>query len=193
MKRRSFIKEVVLLSAAPLLWLPRKASGQSLLILAGSPPAGTTPGWQDVATTAEADTTSGISSTDISWTPLVAAQSGSATKARTYIQTRYGAADLKMGLYDNSGNLISGADGTASSVGGAQYLEVTFGTPAAVTASTTYKLAWQSENINLEGRYLAGSGTYSFNASAYGSFPVASLPTDLGPLSRKWVASLWIE
>ena len=189
-----------LLSAFCFLLLPALASppGWSPGELARAQPAeaaaggGTTPAWQDIATEAEADTTGTVGYNDAEWSSLVASQSGSSTKARIYVHFRYGACDVKMALYDSAGTTLL-ASGTASSVGNAQYLEVTWGTPYAVTASTTYKLAWQAQNANLENRYLAGSGSMSYGANTYASFPPSALPTDVGPATRKLVVSLWIE
>lgn len=155
--------------------------------------SGGSPAWFDIATVAEADTTSGISTAAPNWSSVTPSLTGSATKSRVYIQNRFGAANVKMALYDNGGAIITGASGVSASVAGGQYLEITFGTPASVTASTAYKLAWQAENINVDGRYLAGAGALSTGTGLYSDFPTANLPTDIGPFAQKWVVSLWVQ
>lgn len=180
---------LICLAALPVL---AQDEDELILLQAAVAGGGSSPIWQDVATVAEADTTGTIGFNAMEWTPLVASQSGSATKARVYVHFRFGAADVKMALYDNSGNLITGASGTASSVGSAQYLEVTFGTPASVTSGTTYKLAWEADSGNLQNRYLNGSGTMTYDTFTYASFPPATLGTG-SDVTRKYVVSLRIE
>ena len=149
--------------------------------------------WYDIETSANADTDDSGPWSRLNWSAVTVGQGGSATKIRVYIHDRTGACDVKAALYDNSGNLISGASGTASTVGAAQYLEITLGTPATVTA-TTYKIAWMYSTALATAWYKAGSGSFDFNSSElYANQPVATLPSSSGPLTRGYAVSLYVE
>lgn len=149
--------------------------------------------WYDFEISANGDTAAGFNS-GMHWCSKAPGQSGNCTKLRVYIKNRGGACDVKMALYTEAGALISGANGTASTVGGDQYLEVTLGTPAAVVNGTTYKIGWECENTNIDGWYKNGTANgLSFAAQDYSTFPPANLGTDLGPFNQGWVVGMYVE
>ena len=125
------------------------------------------------------------------WVVISAPVSGSATKARVYISTFYGACDVKFALYDNAGTSLL-ANGVATASGGNAYLEITFGTPVSVTSGTSYRLAYMA-STDIDGRYLSGEGELHVASSGtYAGFPPASLPSDIGPFTRRWVVGFYI-
>jgi len=163
-------------------------------VIAKKNAGGASPAWFDYIDQASTDTSAAIGSTEVLWCSITPTQSGSATKARIYISNYYGGGcTAGMALYTTGGSLISGANGTVAITAGSQYWEVTFGTPASVTASTTYYLAFEADNANADTRYLASAGSTSFGTSAWASFPPSSLPSDLGPLSRSYAVGLYVE
>jgi hypothetical protein len=103
---------------------------------------------------------------------VTVAQAGTATKARVYISSHNAPTIVKMALYSSDGStlLASGSNTTAST----GYLEITFGTPCAVTA-TTYRLAVQFPD-GVEGYYATNSAGAGYQAIvAYASFPAATI------------------
>ncbi len=188
---------------ALLCFLATAASGQadySLLLLLNPPTAaaGGPDVWYDVEPNATANSEDGGSGTRLNWAAITPAQSGTCTKLRVFATNMTAAVDVKMTLYNNDGTVISGATGTVSSLtdGSSAYLEVTLGTPASVTGSTTYKIAYIASNNNLTTRYLNGSGSFSFNNTtflAYGSQPETPLPTDAGPITRSIAIGMYVD
>lgn len=75
----------------------------------------------------------------------VTLRAGSATKARIHIAEYGGACVVVASLHNSAGTLLASGSATPSDVG---YLEITFGTPATVTAGA-YILAFQVQNNNL--------------------------------------------
>ncbi len=186
MKRRNFIKGGALFVPAALF--TPKLLGQSVISgsvamrgaasIQGSPVAGGGgPNvWYDVESSGTTDTDNFSASGFYFWSSIVPAASGTATKIRIFSSVNMvSAANLKAALY-NSGatSLLASAPSTAATFPNA-YTELTFTSSVAVTASTTYKIAWTTDSDNMAFRYLLGAGTVNYAGGAYADFPVADL------------------
>lgn len=116
------------------------------------------------------DGTTTVRSSDI----LIAA-TGSLTKL-SYKNYGGTVGESKLAIYTTSGTLLSSGC-TASGSGYNAWVDCTLGTPYAVTAGSTIRVAWQSADSNTTIQYISGAsgdGFYS-SAGAYGSFPAGSL------------------
>jgi len=147
--------------------------------------------WYDTETAANGDSEDFGTSTRLNWTPVTVAQAGTATKIRVYVKTFFSADNIKAALYSNAGALL--ASGTGVSAASDAYVEITLGSPTAVTA-TTYKIAWMNESGTSTAYYKAGVGSFSFNAgSTYAGQPEATLPADSGPIARAYVVGVYVD
>jgi hypothetical protein len=123
-----------------------------------------------------------------------AAAAPTATKLRIYINNYFGNQDIKLSLYDNGGALISGATGTATVTAGSAYKEVTLGTPASVTAGTTYKISFIADGNNIGVGYKDATGTATYkNTVTYASEPSANLPVQDGTLTRNYAVGIFVD
>lgn len=162
MKRRSFIREIVFLSAAPALWLPRKTIGQ---------PAGW--GVSDlsslVAPAASASFTIGDNSSGgttgsstriIAGGPWLAANTGTISSLYFYISTA-ATANAAAAIYaDSSGSvgaLVAQSTGTASVTSTAAWCSVSLS--ASIVSGNSYWLAvWGDVSLTY---YYASDAAYS--------------------------------
>ncbi len=125
--------------------------------------------WYDISATS--DNTETGDATFFDSEDVVFAQAGTATKARIYIGAYSSDTDVKMALYNNSNTKIAQGTATATVANNLAYLEITFASSVAVTA-TTYKLAVQANGGGVAYGFLATTGsTYHYHALAYASFP----------------------
>lgn len=188
---------------ALLMFLPLVAGAPPPFALTGPkflavPVAASGPNaWYDVETQANTDTDASGTVDALEWAVVTVAQGGSATKARIYLRDNSGGSTIKMGIYAAGGGSVL-ASGTATIADGTccdnAYLEVTFGTPVTVTA-TTYLIAWIGTTgvDQLNFRYKASSGNWKSKLSyGYSSFP-GTLPSPDFNLSRGYAVSLFVQ
>jgi len=204
MKRRAFIRGACVFTG--LIWVPRALAQvgvglRSPAFVANLGRSGSACGpntWYDVATSGETDTPASGTDGALEWTTVTVTQCGSADKARIYLGDNVGtpSINLKMGFHAAGGGaaLASGSVANAGSGGDNAYVEVTFGTPADVTSSTNYIIAWIAEtgSTDLTYRYLNGAGNWKAKLSfGYGSYP-GSIPAEDFSQSRKYAVSLHV-
>lgn len=151
--------------------------------------------WYDVETFANTDQFFGSTIDALEWATVTVAQGGSATKARIYFADNGGGGNIKIGIYAAGGGSVL-AYGTGNIADGTccdnAYLEVTFGTPVTVTA-TSYLIAWISDSGSLSYRYKGSSGNWKAKLSyGYSSFP-GTLPSPDFSLSRGYAVSLFVQ
>lgn len=150
---------------------------------------GGSPGWNDVNASGNVDTAGVIGNTDYHWTAITL-PTGSATKARIWIQTASDTDGVKIGLYNAGGTLVASGTGTIPATTG--YLEILFDTPAAVTSGTHY-LGWiQGGSLAAIG-YQNGVGSLSYRTGVTYFTTPSPLPSEEGSVARKYAVGVWVE
>lgn len=144
MKRRSFIREIVFLSAAPLLWLPRRSAGQ--------------PGWSPAELAALArragggtpftfgnTTIAGLTSTStrVQASLWPCSNTGTISSISFYGKFASGSGNAAAAIYNDSagsvGSLLAQSTGTVAMDSTAQWRSVSLS--ASVSSGTSYWLA----------------------------------------------------
>lgn len=158
-------------------------------------PSGGPDVWYDVEVVANGDSEDGTPASWLAWSDVTVAQAGTATKIRVYVKTYFGGgSNIKAALYTSGGSLIAGANGVGAVSASDSYVEITLGTPAAVTAATTYKIAWMPDTSNATIYRKASTGTVNLNFSAtYGAQPVGTLPTADASPSFAYVVGVYVD
>lgn len=142
---------------------------------------GGAPAWIDVLALADATTNTGLS-TDLYYWFDKTLSAGTLTKYRFYSSDTFFNfnSNVKMALYDNSGNIVtnSGVSGTINA--GGQYFEFTVSSPPG-TSAANYKIAFvMSAEMGVTAKTKATGSTRYYAFAAYADFPPATLPTPAG-------------
>jgi len=166
--------------------------GQRVAIPAGGGPDA----WYDVETSANGDTLPVFSASEYSSAVVTVGQAGSATKVRLFVRNAGAVTrNLKCALYAAGGGAPL-ASGTAAvlSTDDDVYIEVTFGSPVAVTA-TTYVIAFAGDSGDMGYWYKAGVGALDiYNSVGYSGFPENPLGTPaFDNLARNACVSLYVD
>ncbi len=136
--------------------------------------------WYDTGDPASADGSEDNFDQTITWNDnsgLLSLPAGTVDALRVYAASDITSTGIKIGLYDSSHNLVSGASGTNSNEGlGAGWKTVTF-TPVSISSATYYISinANTSSGIFYAALTSQTSGTtFAHFGSGYASFPYAS-------------------
>jgi len=151
------------------------------------------PQWFDVETVGNTDTDAGTSVDATEWSPITLG-AGDATKGRIWFQTCAGSGSFKMGLYSNDGNtLLASGEVSYTTADDAVFKEITFDTPATVSAGS-YLIAWSFSTVDPGIRRKAGVGNWKSKLShPYANFPTATLPSPDFDLARNYAVSVYVE
>jgi len=166
-------------------------------VVVGQPaaaPAGGPAVWYDVETVANTHTDGGSAVDATEWSAVTVGVAGTATKARMYFVNSLGSGNFKMALYNASGTtVLASGSGTHTAADDSVYVEITFTTPVAVTA-TSYLIAWSFDNGNVFPRYKASSGSWNAKLSqSYASFPFTPIGTPDFTFSRGYAVSVYVD
>jgi hypothetical protein len=104
------------------------------------PAAGGSPAWTDTIASGSTDTNVLVPTSGEHWTDITL-PTGTASKLRMYIRSYGYTGTLKMGLHDNSGNLLQSGTVSVTTTG---YFEITI-TNQSVT-SGNYKVSWVTDS-----------------------------------------------
>lgn len=143
--------------------------------------------WYDQLASADANNNNGLEPGTLLWCEKTLA-SGSCIKLRIEVSAYASTTNIKLGIYNLSGNLlqmvivpVTGNGITEGSI-----------TSTSVTAVTFY-LAFIPESNTASVRWKDGVGTTHYNTSVGVYTMPSTLPTDEGPLTRSYVIGAFVQ
>lgn len=151
--------------------------------------------WYDVETSANTDSQAAFNTANYIAATVTVSVPGTATKIRLKVTNgTAGTHNLKVGLYNNSGALLSCGSTTVLSTDDNTYVEATLDTPTAVSA-TTYILSAMADDIGIDYHYKAGVGAMDdWESKMFSSFCYDPIGTpDFNDLARNLAISVYVD
>jgi hypothetical protein len=143
--------------------------------------------WTDVNSSGATDTNGEVFVNDLHWT-AIALPTGTATKIRANVRDCPAAADLRLGLFDPSGDRVATGVVAVSTTG---YAEISLAA-VAITAGN-YSLAWTtSSGPGIYLGYQDGVGTLSYKSGVTPNTMPATLYAADGTVSRKYAVGVFV-